>query len=534
MKPNTLLFALIFLAPLLISVPLTKPVYLPLTYSVVLGMFVGAFSFINFLRYRVVSKKYRKRMLIPVSDRRIAAVIAVYNEDPEIVRGTAISVLSALKGRGDVFVLDDSDREDVRRGIDELEKLGIRIFRREARRGYKAGAVNDFLRVFGDDYDLIAIFDADQRPLPSFFDELLPHFDDSVAFVQAPQAYTEVYTGVGEAAFWQQQPFLRVIMRARTPFSLESGTVFRVRCLKEVGGLDEKTITEDVSTSIDLHSMGYRSVYVDRELLWFGIPPLDLKAYISQQSRWAFGSFQIIGKLLKSNLDFRTFVDYFAGWLYWLKVGPVTLAEMLAPVFFLLFSIRFMLLDPVLYLAVYIPFFASTLSVFLAGMRDAGYGLRAFLHHQSIQLLEFWAVTSAFISWILGRERPFSVTPKKAGKFPLKLLTPHLLMLGLLVASAIRGIVELSSVNTVKLKLTLLINVMWAAYYVPFLVFGMWIAKKYYGEWRLRFITPLSSERVCTRPSPSRRTRQKRASRDSSCRGILSADLHFRQSSRTP
>ncbi len=525
-----------FLFPLLISLSLTSSlIYLPLTYAVVLGMWVGCFSFLNFLRYRIASRNYRKSLLSPCVNYRIAAIITTYNEDPEIVRGTAISVLSALKGRGDVFVLDDSDREDVRRGIDELEKLGIRIFRRKTRRGYKAGAINDFLRTFGKEYELVAIFDADQRPLPSYFDELLPYFaDEEVAFVQTPQAYTEVYTGVGEAAFWQQQPFLRVIMRARTPFSLGSGTIFRVKCLMEVGGLDESTITEDVSTSIDIHSRGYRSVYVDKELLWFGIPPLDLGAYLSQQSRWAFGSFQVIGKLLRSNLDFRTFVDYFAGWLYWLKVGPISLAEMMAPIFFLLLSVRFMILDPLLYLAVYFPFFISTLTIFLAGMKDSNYGLRAFLYHQSIQLLEFAAVTSAFVSWILRRRRPFNVTPKKPGDFPLRLLLPHALMLELLIVSAVRGVLELLRTSSYCLKLTLLINVMWSAYFVPFLLFGMWVVRKYYGEWNLKFITLLSLERVCTRPSPSHRTHQKRALQGSLCQDVSLADLRSRQPSRTP
>jgi len=488
---NFLFVVLFFTIPLAVSTIFTSSlVYLPLTFSVVLGMWLGFFGFVNFIRYKLISLKYRRKLISPSrSWGRVAAVITTYNEDPEIVKGTAVSVLTALRDRGDVFILDDSDREGVKRNIDRLEKLGVKIFRRTGRRGYKAGAVNDFLKAFGGKYDFLAIFDADQRPLPTFFDELLPYFSDKrVAFVQAPQAYTEVYTGVGEAAFWQQQPFLRVIMRARVPFSLGSGTVFRVDCLKEVGGLDENTVTEDISTSIDLHARGYKSVYVDRELLWFGIPPLDLGAYLSQQSRWAFGSFQILGKILKSNLDFRTFIDYFSGWLYWLKVGPVALMEMLAPVFFLLFSVRYMIIDPVLYLTVYIPFFVSTLSTYLASMRDSNYGIKGFFYHHSIQLLEFTVVCSAFLSWILRRRKPFKVTPKKAGSFQLRLLAPHILLLILLTLSIARGLEELSTSIDYKLKLTLLINIMWAAYFIPFLLFGLAIVRKYYGEWKLKFI----------------------------------------------
>ncbi len=327
-----------------------------------------------------------------------------------------------MRGRGDVLILDDSTDEEIRKGVDELEELGVKVFRRGTRRGYKAGAINDFLKVYGKNYDLLAIFDADQRPVNSFFDEVLDYFsDEKVSFVQIPQAYTELETGVSVGSYWQQQPFLRIVMRGRkdSAFSLGSGTVFRIKALEDVGELDENTVTEDVATSVDLHAKGWKSVYVDKPLMWYGEPPKDLRAYLIQQSRWSLGGFQLLSKLLKSNLSTSAFLDYTAGWMYWFKEGALTVVELLAPVIFLLLNIYFIKIDVILYLLAYIPFFLSTLIVFVVGAREF-YGLKGFVYHQTVELLAFPAITASFIAWMLKRKKPFAVTPKKSWKITIK------------------------------------------------------------------------------------------------------------------
>ena len=53
-------------------------------------------------------------------------------------------------------------------------------------------------------------------------------------------------------------------------------------------------------------------------------------------------------------------------------------------------------------------------------------------------------------------------------------------MLVLLVISILKGIPEFLSTYDYNLKLILLINIMWAAYFVPFFVFGIYIVRRYY------------------------------------------------------
>lgn len=147
---------------------------------------------------------------------------------------------------------------------------------REDRKGFKAGAINNVLRSLRG-YDVIAIFDADQRPKRNFFDDVLQYFSDpDVAMVQVPQTYSESPTLVAKGSTYKQEPFLRLIMRGRnrrSAFSLGSGSVFRLSALREVNFFDEESITEDAATTIRLYQRGYKVVYVDTPLIWYGEPP---------------------------------------------------------------------------------------------------------------------------------------------------------------------------------------------------------------------------------------------------------------------
>lgn len=479
----------VFLTPFLVSAILTHFFSISgfisiFSYFVFLGMVVGVFSFLVYLKQYISFRRYKVPLISKYAEYRIAVVIPTYNEDPKLVKDTATSALIALKGRGDVFILDDSSTDEIKRGIDSLQELGIKVFRRGTRRGYKAGAINDFLKTFGSNYDLLAIFDADQRPANTFFDEILHYFsDESVAVVQVPQAYTETETGISVASYWQQQPFLRIVMRGRekSAFSLGSGSVFRIKVLEEIGGFCEDTVTEDVATSVELHSKNWRSVYVDKPLLWYGEPPKDLKAYLIQQSRWSFGGFQLLPRLLKSKLSFSVFVDYIAGWMYWFKEGPLTVVELAAPVVFLLLEKPFIKMDASLYLLAYMPFFLSSLIVFILAAREF-YGVKGFVYHQAIELLSFPAITASFIAWLLRRKRPFAVTPKKVAKTPLKVFLPYVTILILLIASVSKGLFVILDLEYTEQKLATIVNIFWATYFIPFLIFGLYLATRRHEE----------------------------------------------------
>ncbi|MFP3226861.1 MAG: glycosyltransferase family 2 protein [Sulfolobaceae archaeon] len=477
------------LLPFLVSLVLTYFTYVSLptvwlAYGIWLTMVVGFFIFLDFYRLARITKYYEVKYSSPEKVFRVASFVTSFNEDPEIVKGTLISVKLATKKYGDVYLLDDSTDKRISEELRTFcEKNGIIYLHRENRRGFKAGAINDALRAVGDKYDLVAIFDADQRPVENFFEQVLPYFEDpKVALVQVPQNYSELYSGVSIASKYQQEPFLRVIMRGRSyssAFSLGSGSVFRISALKEVGYMDESSITEDAATSIKLHEKGYTSVYIDAPLIWYGEPPQDLKAYLGQQSRWSFGYFQLTKKILTSNLSFSQFMDYYSGWLYWLKVGPLTTIEFLAPMVFLILRVPFLTLNPLIYLMTYMPYLIISIIIYVYSMRGEGeYGVKGYFYHQSLQFLEYFTVTLSFVSWILRRKRPFKVTPKGIGRFDLKSIFPSLVVLVLLVLALIKGFLWLANVKNEARYYAIIVNMFWAAYQILFLAVGLWISNK--------------------------------------------------------
>jgi cellulose synthase (UDP-forming) len=455
-----------------------------LAFGVWLSMIVGFFIFIDFYRLSRKSTNYEINYTTNTKKYKIASFVTSFNENPEIVEGTLISVKLATKDYGDVYLLDDSTDQKIAEELKAFcEKYGIIYLHRKDRKGFKAGAINEALRKVGDNYDLVAIFDADQRPTENFFEQVLPYFSDpKVALVQVPQNYSETYSGIAKASKYQQEPFLRIIMRGRTfssAFSLGSGSVFRISALKEVGYMDESSITEDAATSIKLHEKGYTSVYVDSQLIWYGEPPEDINAYLTQQSRWAFGYFQLTWKILKSNLNFSQFVDYFSGSLYWVKEGPLAIVEFLAPVFFLLFKLPIIILNPLIYILAYIPYLLVSIAHYIYTIKGKGeYGIKGFYYHQSVEYLEFLSVTLAFFSWIIGKKRPFKVTPKGEGKFNVKSVIPHMIIIILLILSIIEGFLWLTKASSSStLYYSIIINIFWAIYQIPFLIGGIILAK---------------------------------------------------------
>ncbi|MCY0849834.1 glycosyltransferase family 2 protein [Sulfuracidifex metallicus] len=483
---NWMLFSLPFIASAILTWLTLGVSYLFwLNFLVWLSTFTGVFIFINFMS---LSRGYDEEMNLTfeVANLRVASLVTSFNEDPEMVEATVFSVMEATRGRGDVYLLDDSTNTNISQ---ELRNFcythNIIYVHREDRKGFKAGAINNVLRSLRG-YDVIAIFDADQRPKRNFFDDVLQYFSDpNVAMVQVPQVYSESPTLIAKGSIYQQEPFLRLIMRGRnrrSAFSLGSGSVFRFNALRDVNFFDEESITEDAATTIRLYQRGYKVVYVDTPLIWYGEPPKDASAFISQQTRWALGYFQLLRKLLRSNLKVKVFFDFIAGFFYWLKEGPLALIELIAPLAFLLFGLPFIVLNPIIYILAYLPYIIISIILFFYAIREKNYGIKGFLYHQFVEYLEFFGITTAFLAWVLRRKVPFRVTPKGKGRVSLRVIIPHLSILILLIISIVKGILELSMGLGTLLVYSIYVNLFWASYQSFFLSGSIFLAVKTGGE----------------------------------------------------
>jgi cellulose synthase/poly-beta-1,6-N-acetylglucosamine synthase-like glycosyltransferase len=201
----------------------------------------------------------------------------------------------------EIQVLDDSTDDTfflVKKIVHQLQMhgLNIRHLHRTDRKGYKAGALAEGLKIAQGEF--IAIFDADFIPAPDFLKKVLPCFDsDRVAFVQA--RWGHLNRGYSMLTFLQSlsiDAHFAVEQLARSRLNLWfnfNGTagVWRKAAILDAGGWKADTLTEDLDLSYRAFLRGWSARYagnieVQAEL------PVSFTAFRRQQHRWARGSFE--------------------------------------------------------------------------------------------------------------------------------------------------------------------------------------------------------------------------------------------------
>ncbi|MDD5088550.1 MAG: glycosyltransferase, partial [bacterium] len=241
--------------------------------------------------------KYRIPDVPPLAGPAPSVVVLVpcCDEEPEILRRSMSSIAHLRYPNASVWLVENSRKPDYKaqaEGIAAEYGVGVLHVRN---RGNKGRALNDAMKMLHPPADYIAIFDADQKVQPDFLEKTVPilHADETLAFVQTAQVY-ENYdsTLVCRAAAQQEMLHYDTILEGKAVVGMAMccGTnfVMRRRALDDVGGWDEESICEDMSTALRLHWNGWRSAYV-RRAYSAGVGPMTLYAYWKQHRRWAIG-----------------------------------------------------------------------------------------------------------------------------------------------------------------------------------------------------------------------------------------------------
>lgn len=375
--------------------------------------------------------------------------IPTYNEPLDILRPTIVSAL-AMDYPHKTYVLDDGRREHVRR---LCEELGADYLTRTDNRGAKAGNINAALPK--TDGELIAIFDADHAPYRNFLTSLLGYFrDEKVALAQAPQAYYNLDSfqhGVGKRSggnspWHEQSVFYDVILpgkdRWNAAFWCGSTAIVRRTALEEIGGVDTRTITEDMHTAMGMHARGWKSVYHDRELA-LGIAPDDLEQFLVQRLRWAEGAIQILRRhnpLFHRGLSLKQRVSYFTSVAYVIEYVPKAIYLAMPPVVLLTGTLPMNHMGWNL-LFRFAPYYllGTTATILLTG------GTNPFLHSERFHLVKMEIMFRALTSLVWPRKLKFKVTAKGASETDsrfraLKLVKFQLALGGLCLVSAVWAI----------------------------------------------------------------------------------------------
>ncbi|MEL6344886.1 MAG: glycosyltransferase [Myxococcota bacterium] len=212
------------------------------------------------------------------------------------------------RDRLEVQVLDDSTDDTTtlaEAAAARWRKAGvdIQVIRRQDRVGFKAGALQYGMHQAKG--ELLAVFDADFVPTPDFLEVTVPHLmaDPKVGMVQARWGHLNADSSMLtqlSAILLDGHFVLEHTARNRSGrFFNFNGTagIWRRSCIEDAGGWQHDTLTEDLDLSYRAQLKGWRFIFLRDHVVPAELPA-DMRAFKTQQHRWAKGTLQTARKLM--------------------------------------------------------------------------------------------------------------------------------------------------------------------------------------------------------------------------------------------
>ncbi len=226
--------------------------------------------------------------------------------------------------------------------------LGIIYSTRARNEHAKAGNMSAALEKL--DGDLVAVFDADHVPTRDFLARTVGYFveDPRLFLVQTPHYFINkdpIERNLGLKCPPENEMFYSMIHRGLDrwggAFFCGSAAVLRRKALDSVGGFAGETITEDAETALEIHSNGWRSLYLDFAMI-AGLQPETFASFIQQRGRWAAGMMQMLmlkNPLFRRGLGILQRLCYINSMSFWL-FPIIRLVYLLAPLTYLFFGVE--------------------------------------------------------------------------------------------------------------------------------------------------------------------------------------------------
>jgi cellulose synthase (UDP-forming) len=249
---------------------------------------------------------------------------------------------------------DPAISEKARKRRAELQQLcadlGVMYSTRAKNEHAKAGNMSAALERL--DGELVVVFDADHVPARDFLARTVGYFvaDPKLFLVQTPHFFLNpdpVERNIGlrhdcppeNEMFYHQGH--RGLDRWGGAFFCGSASVLRRAALDDVGGFAGETITEDAETALEIHSRGWKSIYVDHAMI-AGLQPETFVSFIQQRGRWAAGMMQLLmlkNPLRRKGMSLSQRLCYLNSMTFWL-FPLVRMIFIIAPLAYLFFGLQ--------------------------------------------------------------------------------------------------------------------------------------------------------------------------------------------------
>jgi cellulose synthase (UDP-forming) len=213
----------------------------------------------------------------------------------------------------DIYVLDDSTDEKCKEIIDDSN---LNIIRRDNRRGFKAGALNNWLSIKGNNYEYFSICDSDSYIKEDFLEKMVKYAEhdqnNNIAIFQS-RIWNWNKNNPFPRNMGSMLPFFdyincRLINSCEYVVSWGHNNLLRTGSILSVGGFNEEFIAEDLVVGINLLSHGYKCKLVD--IISYEMIPENIQSYSIRQARWARQNLELF-KLDLKDIDFVTRLHIF-------------------------------------------------------------------------------------------------------------------------------------------------------------------------------------------------------------------------------
>jgi cellulose synthase/poly-beta-1,6-N-acetylglucosamine synthase-like glycosyltransferase len=368
----------------------------------------------------------------------ITIQLPIYNEQFVIDRLIdACCRLDYPRDRFEIQLLDDSTDETTlvaqniaaryTAGTAGLAPQPVHYLHRTNRHGYKAGALEEGLK--SSRGQLVAIFDADFVPPPSWLMQVVHHFaEPAVGMVQTRWTHLNrnySFLTQVEAILLDGHFVLEHGGRSRAGVYFNfNGTagMWRRQAIEDAGGWQHDTLTEDTDLSYRAQLAGWKFKYL-QDVECPAELPIEMTAFKTQQARWAKGLIQtskkILPTVLRSNAPFHTKLE---AWYHLTANISYPLMIVLSTLLMPAMIIRSWQ-GPLQMLLIDLPLFmASTMSVssfYLASQRELfpRTWYKTFLYLPFLMALGVGLTitnTKAVLEALFGIKSAFARTPKYA------------------------------------------------------------------------------------------------------------------------
>ncbi|MHB8568526.1 MAG: glycosyltransferase family 2 protein [Nitrososphaerales archaeon] len=281
---------------------------------------IFAFSVVSAIPERLCSNYNETNVISYAPIRSSARTALLYTTYNDFMQNCAkYNVDEASKLGLQMFILDDSTSAFKKREIDRFgADNDCMVLRRDSRKGYKAGAINNWTKLYGQHFEYIFILDSDSRAACEAIEHCieLAKRDPRLGLVQTRTlTMTSNPSRMTTASVTIQHAHMAVVQNAMknmgtSPYYGHNALV-KLAALKDVGGLIEES-NEDYKTLARMHNAGYESLYAESAVTWEETPP-DYFSARKRALRWARDAVGQLG-LLRFNLPLAMSAYLIYGW----------------------------------------------------------------------------------------------------------------------------------------------------------------------------------------------------------------------------